>query len=632
MPTTEEFREASVEYSVTPGLFLLRRMSGQETMGRLGCFDLELLSETPNIDLNTVLAQPMAVRLNQPSGEKRFFHGYVTRISYAGSISRYFVYRARLEPWLSFLKHSTECRIYQDKTVVEILEAVFGDYKIQSYENYLSGAYPPIDYCVQYRETTFNFVSRLMEHWGIYYYFEHTKEQHKLILRDDMSTHSPVPGYEQLRFQPGGTNANSAGETIKEWVLSREVQSGAVELRDYDFKRANQSISDGLEVRELDALPISQEGDHARYDYPGRYMEVSTGSRLARSRLEAEKSQFETVQVKTDARGVSPGALFDLIEHSRQDQNAEYLITSACYEYQTDEYGVDLLELKVDIFDDVTDGSSFSCSFTAVPSTQNFRLRQTTRKPFVQGPQTAMVVGKSGEEVWTDEYGRVRVHFHWDRIGAGDETDTCWIRVSQGWAGKGWGSMFIPRIGHEVLVSFLEGDPDQPIITGSVYNSDAMPPYTLPGEATKSTIKSNSSKGGDGFNEIRFEDKKGEEEVYVHAEKDFSRVVENDDSLTVGLEDKNPGNQTIRIHNNQSIDIGKVCTIEAGQKIELIVGGSSITIEPSKITIKTTTLEIDASASIKIASGGTLEMTSGATMDIKAGAVLSASGALVKIN
>ncbi len=293
-----------------------------------------------------------------------------------------------------------------------------------------------------------------------------------------------------------------------------------------------------------------------------------------------------------------------------------------------------------------------------MPASEPFRLLPLTAKPIVRGPQTAVVVGKAGEEIWTDQYGRIKVQFHWDREGANDENSSCWVRVAQSWAGKNWGVFFLPRMGHEVVVDFLEGDPDRPLVTGSVHNADNMPPYALPDNQTQSTIKSRSSKQGaaDNFNEIRFEDKKDEEEIYVHAEKNMNRVVENNDTLKVGFEKCDAGDQTIDIYNDQSFTIGNdqtgkvehdqkldvgndqtndigndqkttignTCLFEAQTSIELKVGSSSIKIEPAKITIKTTQLEIKADATAKIEAG--------ATMDIKAGAPMTIQGAVVKIN
>ena len=362
--------------------------------------------------------------------------------------------------------------------------------------------------------------------------------------------------------------------------------------------------------------------------------------------MEALHGQGERIEAAASARGVTTGALFTLADHPRDDQNRVFLVTSA----ETSITGVDYRS------DGRDDGLKFECSFAAIGKEHSYRPPATARKPIVQGPQTAMVVGKAGEEIWTDKYGRIKVQFHWDRVGQSDEKSSCWVRVQQGWAGKGWGMMFVPRIGMEVVVSFLEGDPDRPLVTGCVYNSDAMPPYALPDNQTRSTIKSNTSKGGGGFNEIRFEDKKDSEEIFVQAEKDFNRVVKNNDTLKVGFEKKDKGDQTIQIandrsldvgndqtvaignnlsttvkndetrkvDNNQSVKVGNKIVIEANTSIELKVGGSSIKIEAAKITIK--------SPEIAVQSDANTEIKAGAMMQVKSGAVMTIEGALVKIN
>jgi type VI secretion system secreted protein VgrG len=432
-------------------------------------------------------------------------------------------------------------------------------------------------------------------------------------------------------------------------------------LNDFDFEKSSSCSSGGLLATANIAAGFGQAA-YEMFDYPGNYTLAADGNALARARMESLHGQCERIDAATNARGLYPGGLFTLADHPRDDQNRDYLVTAASYDIT----GVDY-----------TSGGGgpafdFKCSVTATGKEYAYRPRPTIARPIVQGPQTAIVVGKAGEEIWTDKYGRIKVQFHWDRVGKGDENSSCWVRVAQGWAGKGWGAMSVPRIGMEVIVSFLEGDPDRPLVTGCVYNSDAMPPYALPAEQTKSTVKSNSSKGGEGFNELRFEDKKGSEEVFMHAERDFNRVVKNNDTLKVGFEVADKGDQTIGIKHDQTVEIGndqkltvthdqieaidnnqtvtikvdqkldvggnqevaidgsqkvKVGTtivIEAGTSIELKVGASSIKIEAAKITIKSPEIEIAADANAKIKAG--------AMMDLNAGGIMTVGGALVKIN
>jgi type VI secretion system secreted protein VgrG len=406
---------------------------------------------------------------------------------------------------------------------------------------------------------------------------------------------------------------------VASWTASGEIASSRYVLKDFDFEKTSNCLSGSLLASANVDAGFSQ-ASYEMFDYPGSYTVPNTGNALARARIESLHGQCERIDAVTNARGLHPGGLFTLADHPRDDQNRDYLITFARYEVLGNQY------------ESGTGDFAFECRIGAIGKEHPYRPLPVTPRPVVRGPQTAIVVGKAGEEIWTDKYGRIKVQFHWDRLGESDENSSCWVRVAQGWAGKGWGAMSLPRIGMEVVVSFLEGDPDQPLVTGCLYNSDAMPPYELPADQTRSTVKSRSSKGGDGFNELRFEDKKGSEEVFMHAERDFLRVVKNDDVLKVGFETADKGDQKIDIKNDQSLTVGhdqtvkidgkqdvKVATtivIEAGTSIELKVGGSSIRIEAAKITVKSPQIEIAADANASM----------------KAGAVMTIGGSLVQIN
>jgi len=327
------------------------------------------------------------------------------------------------------------------------------------------------------------------------------------------------------------------------------------------------------------------EANREIFDYPGEYTQVGDGEEYVRTRIEELRAEYEQISGEGKTRGFFPGGLFTLTNNPREDQNREYLIVSAAH------------TLELDVYGSRSSGSGergmvYDGSYTAIDSDVTYRSKRITPMPVVRGPQTAIVVGPAGNEIYTDEYGRVKVQFHWDRYGKSNENSSCWMRVSQPWAGQYWGAISIPRIGQEVIVDFLEGDPDRPIITGRVYNAKQMPPYRLPANATQSGVKSRSSEDGShsNFNELRFEDKKGEEEVYFHAERDFNRVVENNDTLKVGFDDRNPGNQSIQIHNSQSVSIGgnqsetignnRKCTIEKGDdSLEVKTGKRTVTVK-----------------------------------------------------
>jgi type VI secretion system secreted protein VgrG len=638
---TQANREVSVKTALADDVLLFSSMDGSEQLGRLSEYRVQLLSTDSSLKIADVLGKPMSVALdlNSGSGDVRHFHGIVTRFCSTGWHGDFATYEATIHPWLWLLTRASNCRIFQDMTVPDIVKNVCAAYGglVALSAGSLSGDYPALPYCVQYRETDFNFVCRLLEGAGIYFYFTHDAEKHEMVLADSHSAHAPIDGYGSLKFAVSKQVGSTAEESVSRWMAGGEIQASSYVLNDFDFEKAASSISGGLKATGQIAAGFGQTA-FEMFDYPGNYTAAGPGNALARARIESLHGQCEQIDALTDARGLFPGGLFTLAEHPREDQNRKYLITGAQYRISGADYasGGGAAPLEVD------------CRLTAIGNEYPYRPLPAFAKPVVQGPQTAMVVGKAGEEIWTDKYGRVKVQFHWDRLGKEDENSSCWVRVAQGWAGKGWGAMSVPRIGMEVIVSFLEGDPDRPLVTGCVYNSDAMPPYALPAEQTKSTLKSSSSKGGEGFNEIRFEDKKGSEEVFMHAEKDFTRVVKNNDSLKVGFETADKGDQTIgikhdqvveigndqnitvtndqisKIDNNQKVKVANTIVVEAGTSIELKVGGSSIKIEAAKITIKAAEIEIGADANAKFKAG--------AMMDLNSGAVMTIGGALVKIN
>ncbi len=652
---TQTHREATVKTALGADVLLFKRMQCSEALGRLSEFRIELASERSDIKIADILGTGMTVSLDLPQGGKRHFNGIVTRFAYQGWRDGKPSYLAIVHPTLWLLTRATNCRIFQQKNALDIVKAVLGTYgvAIELDEGMLAGVPAVRDYCVQYRESDFNFVCRLLEEEGIYFYFTHEASKHTMVLADGYGAHATVSGYDTILFRDEDAGRDPLEEAVTRLVPGGEIQPSVMVLNDFDFEKASSSVNGGLLVKSQLAAPFSQPS-YEHYDYPGRYQVTGTGNGYARARMETLHGQGERIEAVGSARGLTTGALFTLSEHPRDAENRAFLITSAETEIAGNEYRSD----------GARDGIDFRCRFEAIGKEHNYRPPATARKPFVQGPQTAMVVGKAGEEIWTDKYGRIKVQFHWDRDGKSDETSSCWVRVQQGWAGKGWGMMFVPRIGMEVVVSFLEGDPDRPLVTGCVYNGDAMPPYTLPADQTKSTIKSNTSKGGNGFNEIRFEDKKDSEEIFVQAEKDFNRVVKNNDTLKVGFEKKDKGDQTIeiandqsldvgndrkvhvkndqtvaidnnlsttvkndetrKVDNNQSVKVGNKIVVEANTSIELKVGGSSIKIEAAKITIK--------SPEIAVQSDANMEIKAGAMMQVKSGAVMTIEGALVKIN
>jgi type VI secretion system secreted protein VgrG len=504
---------------------MFRQLTGHEDISQLFDLQLELLAnKDASVKPSALLGKDITIELEIQGGGTRFLNGQVTRFAFVGKEaakdSDLWRYEARLRPWLWYLTRSSDCKIWQNKTVPDILDEVFGKYPFPVTKK-LEGSYKEWEYCVQYQETDFNFVSRLMEHEGIYYYFEHEKGRHTLVLADAYGAHSPVPSYATIPYIPQDRVAVADEECIDTWQVAQDVEPGAFYTDDYDFKKPSAQL-DQPRKKPFD----HPHGAYEIYDWPGTYTETGDGENYARVRLEGLQAPHETVVGQSNVRGIAPGYLFTLKKCPRADQNREYLILSANYyvfdnPYHTGGEG---------------EGAQWRLAVTAQPSSIPFRAPRSTPKPLTSGPQTAVVVGPSGEEIWCDEYGRVKVQFHWDRYGKHDDHSSCWIRVSQPWAGSNWGGIFTPRIGQEVIVDFICGDPDQPIITGRVYNAEQMPPWTLPDDKTQSGVLTRSSQNGstDDANMLRFEDKKGEEEIHVHAQKQLTTVVEQDELRTVG--------------------------------------------------------------------------------------------------
>lgn len=594
-------RTFKVSTSEGKDALLFYRMNAREELGRLFHISLELLSNDAGIKIQNVLGQAMAVSTPLPAGGTREFHGIVSRFKYAGSHGGFAKYEATLVPWLWCLTRTADCRIFQKMTVPDIIKKVFRDHGFSDFSDKLSGKYKEREYCVQYRESDFSFVSRLMEQEGIYYFFQHSKSKHMLCLSDDYGSHGTVSGYDKIPYFPPDKANRRERDHVFDWSVSQEVSTGTVALNDYDFENPKADLL----VKSLVKQQYTH-GDLEVYDYPGEYLKTDEGEGYARTRIEEKHATYERVEGVADAAGLQVGALFKLENYPRTDQNREYLVVSTDYELANNEY---------ETGDAGQDESMREVRFEAMESRVPFRSQRRTPLPIVQGPQTAVVVGKKGEEIWTDKYGRVKIQFHWDRLGKKDENSSCWVRVSQIWAGKAWGAMHIPRIGQEVIVEFLEGDPDRPIITGRVYNADEMPPYKLPDNQTQSGIKSRSTKEANdkNFNELRFEDKKGEELVYFHAEKDFERVVENNDSLKVGLDAKDDGDQKIEIHNNQTLIVGnkdsksgtQVVTVWKDLNETVKTGDKTVTIEKGDETVKiekgsrNTTIQCDDTLTLK---------------------------------
>ena len=605
-PATQVNRTAAISTALGNDVLLLCSFSLQEQIGKMFQMEVELSSADENLNADKILGTTVTVKLQTEEDDIRYFNAVVSRFAQIPNSNGYARYRATLVPWMWFLTRSADCRIFQNKSVPDIIEEVFKPYGGQ-YKLKLSGSYAPREYCVQYRETDFNFVCRLMEQEGIYFYFEHADRKHSVILADAPSAHKAFPGHEEITFTELQTAAGDA-EGIIEWTMEKEVEPGAYSLNDYDFQKPRTSLTASASASRPHAA-----AKYEMYDYPGEYESAGEGDRLAQTRLDEIQSQHEVLRGRATTLGVATGHKFKLKGHPRQDQNREYLITGMSLHLDAGEFGSGGVA-----------GEFFQCNFQAMPFSQTFRPGRITPKPIVQGPQTAVVTGPKGEEIYVDKYGRVKVQFHWDRVGKKDENSSCYIRVSQYWAGKNWGAIYTPRIGQEVIVEFLEGDPDRPIITGRVYNDAMMPPYPLPDKKTVSTVKSNSSKGGGGSNEVRFEDQKGSEQLFIHAEKNQDNVVKNDETTDVGHD------RTETVGHDEKITIGNNRTEKVGVDESITIGANRTEQVGANETIDVTgnrsrTVGGNESVTVAIARTHTVgvneAITVGAAQEITVGAI-----------
>ena len=586
-------------------------MSSQEEVSRLFEHQVLAASEDGAIHANDLLGKPAAVSLALGDGGTRWFHGIVTSCGIEGvedGTTRLYRYRLTLRPWLWLLTRSSDLRIFQDKAVPEIIKALFTKYQGAVVDK-LTGTYKPRSYCVQYRETDFNFVSRLMEEEGIFFWFDHSDSKHDLVLANAPGAHTATKGFEKVPFRVQ-QQALLDEPAIQQWQMRHEIQTGKVVLRDYNFEKpATDLLTD----------PVTQTRQHGQaghevYDYPGRYTEKPAGSDIATLRLDEAASRFGRYTGQGNTLGLAAGAKFTLADHPRSDQNAVYLVLGTQIDMRQSAYESS----------DAAD-SGFLCRFTLQRYDEPFRPARITRKPTVAGPQTAVVVGAGDAgDIVPDKYGRVKLQFHWDRLGKKDANSSCWVRVASPWAGNGFGMIALPRLGQEVVVDFLEGDPDQPLITGRVHNAEQMPPYELPANATVSTLKSRSKLGPvDAFNELRFEDKKGSEYVWMQAQKDRFEVVE--DTLK----------SEIRKHEHRSVKENRKELVEGEYHLMVTKGVKQKFDAKFSVDTKNDILfkagdgfSLKTGKDIAGESGTTISLKAGTDMHVKVGQNLAADGGM----
>ncbi|EEZ6801787.1 type VI secretion system Vgr family protein [Escherichia coli] len=582
--------------AVPDGMLLFASLGGTETVGELFTYSIKLktpdilnlgyVSPAANLQLKPMVGKDLCVHIELDGGGKRYISGLVTAARVAGHQGRSVVYELRLEPWLKILTHTSDYKAFQNKNVVDILDEVLDEYP-WSVEKRLVENYPTRAWQVQYGETDFAFIQRLMQEWGIYWWFEHSENSHTLVLADAINVHKACADSPLVCYYQKGLKLDK--EFIHTITANESLRSGQWVLNDFDFMKPRSLLKSTVANPRETGL-----AEYEHYEWPGDYFTKSEGEMLTRIRMEEQRSPGSRVQGSGNIRTLMTGFTFTLENYPTAEVNREYLLvqTTLFIQDNAQHSGQD-------------QHFSYSTSFELHPTSEVYRPQRTLSKPHTKGPQSAIVTGPAGQEIWTDKYGRVKVQFGWDRYGKNDENSSCWVRVSYPWAGKGFGGIQIPRIGQEVLVDFKNGDPDLPIIVGRTYNQDTMPPWGLPGAATQSGFYSHTIGGGPAnANALRFEDKPGGEEVWLHAEKDQRIEVNNNESHWVG--------------NNRLKVIDKTETAIIGEKRSLTVQTDDISLAGGDKTIQTVqNLRLAAGDSIILSCGKTiLQMTSDGMFNI----------------
>ncbi|HKH28144.1 MAG TPA: type VI secretion system tip protein TssI/VgrG [Sphingomicrobium sp.] len=610
----QDTRFAELRTPLGKDVLVLVRFDATEGLSELFEYRIEALA-AKEVDLDAILGRPCSVTVKL-YGKERHFNGIAVEAQWTGVRQEHHVYRLVLRPWLWLCSRTSDCRFFQDKTASEIIQEVWRDRGFNDFRANLNESYPKLEYCVQYRETDLAFVSRLMEQHGIYYFFEHTSDKHTLVMADSMSSHQAVPGLGQIDFIALGNSERRDRQHIYHVVSERRFRTGKVELNDYYELTPNADLK-----ADKKGTARYNKSDMEFYDYPGKYKKKSDGEKYAKVVLEAEQALDERRHTGGNAVNLFPGGTTKLQGHHKTSENKDYLVVRCSHLYVAEHYRSGTGAAEED----------YSGNFEFLPKENKvFRAPIVTPKPLIHGIQTAKVVGKQGEEIDVDEHGRILVEFFWDR----KKKQSCRIRVAEVWASKKWGGQFIPRVGMEVVVEFIEGDPDRPLVTGAVYNGDNKHPYELPANKTQSGVKSDSSKGGGGYNQVMFEDKKNSEEIDLHAQKHYklkildtetreigerftsqiagpnsrkTTLLRGDDDLKIAT-----GNQNVTIAMNQTSTIGMnrtttittsdtttagtTITITAGTSLTLICGGSIISMTPASISLVSSTINMAAGA------------------------------------
>ncbi|MBX3585766.1 MAG: type VI secretion system tip protein VgrG [Ramlibacter sp.] len=604
------FTQSGAFLSVTTPMgadaLLLDAFDGTEVISQPFRFSLAMRSANAGLDASAIVGAAATVKLALANGPVRYFNGIVSRFVHAGGDREFSAYSAELVPKLWLLTLSRNRVIYQNKTAADIIKAVLGEFGV-TFDAKLTGTYPTREYCVQHDETALEFISRLMEEEGIFYFFTFADGVHTMVLGDASSAHMACPNVSTLRYQPLTGGGREMVDVINRLEFESRLVTQQYTSNDYDYLKPTTSLL---------ADQTGTSGKGARFEYPGGHVVLADGTQRAKVRVQAEQVQSAILRGQSYCYSLCAGTKFTLAGHSRTSLNVAHVLRVVTHSASDQRY---------------------SNSFEAFVATVPFRPARTTPRPRVTGSQIATVVGPSGEEIWTDKHGRIKVQFPWDRVGKKDENSSCWVRVSQTWAGQGWGALFLPRIGQEVIISYVDGDPDRPLITGSVYNAEKTPPVTLPSMQTQSTIKSRSSKQGSAGNEIRFEDKKDSEEFYFHAQKDMKVEVENALTTTVkaGAEvhtlekgdrtvDVQTGKETHNVKGTREVTVtGNETHTDKADYTHKVTGNYELKVTGNLVIDVTGSVTIKSAKDISIKAGTTLQAEAGTALTNKAGTALT---------
>ena len=614
--------------------------TGHEAISQPYRFDLELVSERADLDLKDLLHRPAFLALS-PAGDG--IHGLVHRVAQGESGKRLTRYRLTLVPQIAYLAHRTNQRIFQHLTVPQIIAQVLEGHGIQAdaYRFQLGPfVYPQRHYCTQYDETDLHFIQRLCEEEGIHYHFEHSAKGHVLVFGDDQ-TSFPRLGQPTAYLQDSGLVADEP--VIKRFAVRLETRPNRVSRRDYDFEQPRLVMEASHNEQRPGTEPLALED----YDYPGHFTDRSLGKHLAQRTLERHRADFRQAEGRSDQPRLVSGHLLEISDHPRREWNDLWLLTEVLHEGKQPQVleesitsspahsGQHPLPLGEGAPGDSNFTQGYRNRFTATPWDIPYRPALRHPKPKVLGSQTAVVTGPPGEEIHCDEYGRVKVQFFWDRHGQADDKTSCWLRVSSSWAGDRYGGIAIPRVGMEVLVTFLEGDPDQPLVTGCLYHKEHQVPYDLPANKTRTVFKTLSSPGGGGYNELRIEDRKGAEQIYIHAQRDWDENIEHDQKIRVGHE----RHDTVEANSYSEFRAEEHLTVAGDRKVEVKPDDHFTVGQTQHIKLGTAQLT-KAGREIHLKAGQKMVIEAGVELTLKAGGSfikldpggITVSGPLVRIN